>query len=116
MVNRSKYTHRVSLSTIVLNTRDWSENIWLLIILHFHIDLPKDLYLKNPAGMHWLGHNDAVSQLNKTKTLDLQLTYKISKLTCILSASQPANMPTLRSGSIRCKSPEISLHKNNGNK
>ena len=50
----------VSLSTIVLNSRDWSEIIWLPRNLHFKINLPIGLYLQKPAGMHWLGRNDAV--------------------------------------------------------
>ena len=50
----------LSLSTIVLNSRDWSEIIWLLRNSHFKINLPKGLYPKKPAGMHWLGRNDAV--------------------------------------------------------
>ena len=49
-----------SLSTIVLNSRDWSEIIWLPRNSHFKISLPIGLYSKKPAGMHWLGRNDAV--------------------------------------------------------
>ena len=50
----------LSLSTIVLNSRDWSEIIWLPRNSHFKINLPIGLYPKKPAGMHWLGHNNAV--------------------------------------------------------
>ena len=50
----------ISLSTIVLNSRDWSEIIWLPRNSHFKINLPIGLYPKKPAGMHWLGHNNAV--------------------------------------------------------
>ena len=32
------------------------------------------LYLKKPAGMHWLGYNDAVSWLNEAKTRIFQPT------------------------------------------
>ena len=28
--------------------------------IYFKINLPKGLYPKKPAGMHWLGRNDAV--------------------------------------------------------
>ena len=51
---------KLSLSTIVLNSRDWSEIIWLPRNSHFKINLPIGLYPKKPAGMHWLGRNDAV--------------------------------------------------------
>ena len=50
----------LSLSTIVLNSRDWSEIIWLPKNSYFKINLPIGLYPKKPAGMHWLGRNDAV--------------------------------------------------------
>ena len=50
----------LSLSTVVLNSRDWSEIIWLPRNSHFKINLPIGLYPKKPAGMHWLGRNDAV--------------------------------------------------------
>ena len=47
--------------------------------------------------MHWLGCNDAVPWLNKVKTRIFQPTatviFKISKLTCILSACLPACLP-----------------------
>ena len=32
------------------------------------------LYLKKPAGMHWLGYNDVVSWLNEAKTRIFQPT------------------------------------------
>ena len=54
------YETAVSLSMIVLNSRDWSEIIWLPRNSHFKINLPIGLYPKKPAGMHWLGRNDAV--------------------------------------------------------
>ena len=59
------YTLCISLSTIVLNSRDWSEIIWLPRNLHFKINLPIGLYPKKPAGMHWLGRNDAVPYVVK---------------------------------------------------
>ena len=62
--------HRItlSLSMIVLNSRDWSEIVWLLEISHFKNQPCDRLYLKKPAGMHWLGYNGAVSWLNEAKT------------------------------------------------
>ena len=49
---------------IVLNSRDWSEIVWLPEISHFKINLA----MKKPTGMHWLGYNDAVSSVNEAKT------------------------------------------------
>ena len=65
----------VFLISLVLNSRDWSEIIWLPRNSHFKINLPIGLYLNKPAGMHWLGRNDAV-QLNKAKTRIFQPTAK----------------------------------------
>ena len=62
------YIATVSLSTIILNSRDWSEIVWLPEILHFKNQHCNRLYLKKSAGMHLLGYNDAVSWLNEAKT------------------------------------------------
>ena len=59
----------ISLSTIVLNSRDWSEIVWLPKISHLKIDLAIGFIRRKPAGMHWLGYNDAVSWLNEAKTM-----------------------------------------------
>ena len=48
----------LSLSTVVLNSRDWAEIVWLPEILHFKNQPCNRLYLKKPAGMHWLGYYD----------------------------------------------------------
>ena len=56
----SQLLESISLNTIVLNSRDWSEIIWLPKNSHFKINLPMGLYPKKPAGMHWLGRIDAV--------------------------------------------------------
>ena len=53
---------------IVLNSRDWSDIVWLPIISHLKINLAIGFIQKNPAGMHWLSYNDAVSWLNEVKT------------------------------------------------
>ena len=55
-----EWVRDLSLSTIVLNSRDWSEIIWLPKNSHFKINLPIGLYPKKLTGMHWLGRNDAV--------------------------------------------------------
>ena len=59
---------RLSLSTIVLNSRDWSEIIWLPEILRLKINLAVGFIQKKPAGMHWLGYNHTASWLNEAKT------------------------------------------------
>ena len=64
----SKNATILSLSTIVLYSRDWSEIIWLPEILCFKINLAIGFIQKNPTEMHWLGYNDAVSWLNEAKT------------------------------------------------
>ena len=63
-----KCNHKSSLSTLVLNSRDWSEIVWLPEISRFKINLAISFIRKKPAGMHWLGYNDAVSSLNEAKT------------------------------------------------
>ena len=57
--------YHISLSTLVLNSRDWSEIVWLPEILRFKINLAISFIRKKPAGMHWLGYNDAASSLNE---------------------------------------------------
>ena len=46
-----------SLSTIVLNSRDWSEIVWLPEISRFKTDLAIGFIRKKLAGIHWLGYN-----------------------------------------------------------
>ena len=57
----------LSLSTVVLNSRDWSEIVWLPKNLCFK-NQPCNSFIQKPAGMHWLSYNDAVSWLNEAKT------------------------------------------------
>ena len=62
--------------------------------------------------MQWLGCNDAVPWLNEAKTQifqPIQLIFKISKLTCILSVCLAA----VRPGCARCRALEISHDKGN---
>ena len=54
---------------VVLDSRDWSKIVWLPEISCFKNQSCNKLYPKKPTGMHWLGYNDAVSWLNKAKTL-----------------------------------------------
>ena len=87
-------SHRISLSTLVLNSRDWSEIIWLPEISRFKINLAISLSEKKPAGMHWLGYNDAVSSLNKAKTRIFQHTANFENFEIHLYfVSQPASLP-----------------------
>ena len=93
-----KTCYKLSLSTLVLNSRDWSEIVWLPEISRFKINLAIGFIRKNPTGMHWLGYNDAVSWLNKAKTRIFQPTanfeiFKIYLYFVCLPASQPASLP-----------------------
>ena len=101
----------LSLSTIVLNSRDWSEIVWLPEILRFKINLAISFIRIKPTGMHWLGYNDAVSSLNKAKTRIFQLTANFENFKIRLYfVSQPAVRPSCA----RCRAPEISHDKGNG--
>ena len=68
------FVFRLLLSTVVLNSRDWSEIVWLPEISCFKNQPCNRLYLKKPTGMHWLGYNDAVSWLNEVNTRIFQPT------------------------------------------
>ena len=93
---------------IALNSRDWSEIVWLPEISHFKINLAISFIRKKPAGMHWLGYNDAVSSLNEAKTQIFQPTANFKNLEIRLYfVSQPA----VRPGCARCRAPEISHDK-----
>ena len=106
-----------------VNSRDWSEIVWLPEISRFKINLAIDFIRKKPTGMHWLGYNDAVSSLNEAKTRIFQPTanfeifeihlYFVSQPAC-LPASLPACQPAVRPGCARCRAPEISHDKGNG--
>ena len=73
-INNHILLDTTSLSTIVLNSRDWSDIVWLPKISHLKIDLAIGFIRRKPAGMHWLGYNDAVSWLNEAKTRIFQPT------------------------------------------
>ena len=96
----------VSLSTIVLNSRDWSEILWLPKISRFKINLAIGFIRKKPTGMHWLSYNDAVSWLNEAKTRIFQPTanfeiFKIYLYLVCLPASLPACQPACRKTRLR---------------
>ena len=84
----------ISLSTIVLNSRDWSEILWLPEISRFKINLAIGFIRKKPTGMHWLGYNDAVSWLNEAKTRIFQPTanFEIFEIYLYL-VCLPASLP-----------------------
>ena len=57
------------------------------------------LYSKKPAGMHWLGYNDAVSWLNEANTRVFQPTANFENFEIYLYfVCQPANQPAIRPG------------------
>ena len=105
----------ISLSTLVLNSRDWSEIVWLPEISHFNNQPCNKLNPKKPAGIHWLGYNDAVSWLNEAKTRIFQPTanFEIFEIH-LYFVCQPACLPAVRPGCARCRAPEISHDKGNG--
>ena len=79
---------------IVLNSRDWSEIVWLPEISCFKINLAISFIRKKPAGMHWLGYNDAVSLLNEVKTRIFQSTANFENFKIRLYfVSLPASLP-----------------------
>ena len=81
----------VSLSTLVLNSRDWSE---IVEISRFKINLAISFIRKKPAEMHWLGYNDAVSSLNEAKIRIFQPTANFENFEIHLYfVSQPACQP-----------------------
>ena len=103
----------ISLSTIVLNSRDWSEIVWLPKILHLKITLAIGFIRRKPAGMHWLGYNDAVSWLNEAKTRIFQPTANFEIFEIYLYF---VCLPAVRPVCARCRAPEISHDKGNGGK
>ena len=99
--------------------RDWSEIVWLPKISHLKINLAIGFIRRKPAGMHWLGYNDAVSWLNEAKTRIFQPTanfeiFEIYLYFVCLPACLPASLPAVRPGCARCRAPEISHDKGNG--
>ena len=110
---------KYQLSTIVLNSRDCSEIVWLPKISCFKNQPCNRLYPKKPARIHWLGYNDAVSWLNEAKTRIFQPTanfeiFEIYLYFVCLPACQPTSQPAVRPGCTTCKAPEISHDKGNG--
>ena len=107
----------------VLNSRDWSEIVWLPEISHFKINLAISFIRKNPLKCIHLGYNDAASSLNEAKTRIFQPTanfenfeirlYFVSQPAC-LPACLSAFLPAVRPGCARCRAPEISHDKGNG--
>ena len=83
------------------------------------INLAIGFIRKKPAGMHWLGYNDAVSWLNKAKTRIFQPTANFEIFEIYLyfvsqPTRPPACLPAVRPGCARCRAPEISHDKGNG--
>ena len=110
----TKHLFCLSLSTIVLNSRDWSEIVWLPKILCFKNQPCNRLYLKKPAGKHWLDYNDAVSWLHEAKTRIFQpianfeffkiYLYFVCLPACLLAcllACLPACLPGCRKTQLR---------------
>ena len=89
-----KNEEQLSLSMIVLNSRDWSEIVWLPEISCFKINLAISFIQTKPTGMHWLGYNDAVSSLNEAKTRIFQPIANFENFEIRLHfVCQPASLP-----------------------
>ena len=89
-----------SLNTVVLNSKDWSEIIWLPEISCFKNQTCNRLYPKKPTGMRRLGYNEAVSWLNEAKARIFQPTanfenFKIYLYFVCQPACQPKESPTI---------------------
>ena len=80
------YNMVISLSTVVLNSRDWHEKMATKYYVPQNTPYTKSYTWKKPTEMHFWCYNNIALILNVTKIQIL----KISTLTCILSASQPA--------------------------
>jgi len=89
---RQQSTRPISLSTVVLNSRDWPKKIWCPKFWHVQNPLYNRLYAKKLTKMHWYIYNNTVLLLNIAKTRIFYLTYnfKIFKCSTILFASLPA--------------------------
>ena len=96
----------------VLNSRDWSEIIWLLEILCFKINLAIRFVQGKSIGMHWLGYNN---ELNEAKTRIFQPTANFENFEIRLYfVSEPASLSAVRPDCTRCRASEISHDKGNG--
>ena len=105
----------VSSIMVVLNSKDRSKIVWLPEILCFKNQPCNKLYPKKPAGMHWLGYNDAVSWINEVKTRIFQPTANFENFKIYLYfVCQPASLPAIRPGCTRCRASETSHDKSNG--
>ena len=87
--------YAISLSMVVLNSRDWSEIIWLPEISCFTNQPCNGLYPKKTRWNSLVGYNDAVSWLNEAKTRIFQPTayfenFKIHLYFICLPACLPA--------------------------
>ena len=68
----------------------------------FKINLAISFIRKKPAGMHWLGYNDAVSSLNEAKIRIFQPTANFENFEIRLYfVSQPACQPACRKTRLR---------------
>ena len=73
------------------------------------INLAIGFIRKEPAGMHCLGYNDAVSWLNEAKTRIFQpIASQFQKIRNLPVFRLPASLPAVRPGCARCRAPEMS--------
>ena len=71
-------------------------------------------FTKTLGTSHKIHACTALASVKFKSSCTVQPILKISKFTCISSASLPACQPAIRPGCARCRAPEISHNKSNG--
>ena len=112
--NVLSYHLTLSLSTIVLNSRDRHEKTWRPTFSRLHNTPHNTPYLKKPTGIHWLLYDNNVPSLNSVKILTVRSVenfknFRTYQYLVWLPDCQPAIRPT----STRSMAPEFSHNKGN---
>ena len=79
MYRITSYNH-VSLSTIVLNSRDRHKQTWCPTFWHLHNTLHNTPYPKKPSGIHWLLYDNNIPSLNSVKILTVRSVENFKKI------------------------------------
>ena len=102
----------LSLSTIVLNSKDRYENAWLPDFCTSKNHPTTNCSRKKPTYMQWYCCNNAVPLLNEAKTLTFPSIPNFKNFEIYLNfVCQPASQPAVRPTSTRCTAPEIPHNK-----
>ena len=109
----------ISLSTVVLNSRDRHEKTWRPTFSRLHNTPHNTPYPKKPTGIHWLLYDNNIPSLNSVKILTVRSVenFKVFEPTSIWSdcqpASQTASLPAVRPTSTRSMATDFSHNKGN---